>query len=102
GRHTLWWLVSQLSLNYLSLVSDGREALQGVLRLHNFGDSAYLEKQIEGLADLKSKRRFARVASEEGVAFARGTQVEIEFDEEQFVGGGMYLFASVLEHFLGL
>jgi type VI secretion system protein ImpG len=32
----------------------------------------------------------------------RGRQVEIEFDEEQYVGGGVYLFASVLEHFLGL
>ena len=40
--------------------------------------------------------------SENGVAFARGTQVEMEFDEEQFVGGGVYLFASVLEYFLGL
>jgi type VI secretion system protein ImpG len=28
--------------------------------------------------------------------------VDIELDEENFVGGGVYLFASVLEHFLGL
>ena len=33
---------------------------------------------------------------------ARGTQVRMELDEEQFVGGGVYLFASVLEHFMGL
>jgi type VI secretion system protein ImpG len=26
----------------------------------------------------------------------------MEFDEEQFVGSGVYLFASVLEAFLGL
>jgi type VI secretion system protein ImpG len=26
----------------------------------------------------------------------------MEFDEEQFTGGGVYLFASVLEKFLGL
>ena len=42
------------------------------------------------------------MVSEDGVAFARGTQVEMEFDEEQFVGGGVYLFATVLEYFLGL
>jgi type VI secretion system protein ImpG len=36
------------------------------------------------------------------VTFARGTQVEIEFDEEQFTGAGVYLFAAVLEHFLGM
>ena len=42
------------------------------------------------------------MVSEDGVTFARGTQVEMEFDEEQFVGGGVYLFAAVLEHFLGM
>jgi type VI secretion system protein ImpG len=42
------------------------------------------------------------VISENGIAFVRGTEVDIRFDEEQFVGGGVYLFASVLEHFLGL
>jgi type VI secretion system protein ImpG len=36
------------------------------------------------------------------MAFARGTHVEMELDEEQFVGGGVYLFAAVLEYFLGL
>ena len=42
------------------------------------------------------------MVSENGITFARGTRVEIELDEEQFVGGGVYLFASVLEHFLAL
>jgi type VI secretion system protein ImpG len=102
AKDSLWRLVSQLSLNYLSLVEEGREALQEILRLYNFTGSTYSEKQIEGLVSLTSRRHFARVASEDGVAFARGTQVEMEFDEEQFVGGGVYLFAAVLEYFLGL
>jgi len=102
GKDSMWRLVSQLSLNYLSLVENGREALQEILRLYNFTGSTYSEKQIEGLAGLDSRRHFARVISEDGVVFARGTQVEMEFDEDQFVGGGVYLFASVLEYFLGL
>ncbi len=102
GKDSLWRLVSQLSLNYLSLVDEGREALQELLRLYNFGGSTYSEKQIEGLTALSSRRHFARVVSEDGVAFARGMQVDMEFDEEQFTGAGVYLFASVLEHFLGL
>jgi len=102
GKDSMWRLVSQLSLNYLSLVEDGREALQEILRLYNFTGSTYSEKQIEGLTGLQSRRHFARVISEDGVVFARGTQVEMEFDEEQFVGGGVFLFAAVLEHFLGL
>jgi len=28
--------------------------------------------------------------------------VKLELDEEQFVGGGVYLFASVIERFLAL
>ena len=102
GGDTLWRLISQLSLNYLSLVSEGREALQEVLRLYNFTGSTHSERQISGIVGLNSRRHFARVASDDGMSFARGTQVEIEFDEEQFVGGGVYLFAAVLEHFLGL
>lgn len=102
SRDSLWRMISQLSLNYLSLVSEGRDALQEILRLHNFTGSTYSEKQIQGITALSSRRHFARVVSEDGVAFARGTQVEMEFDEEQFVGGGVYLFASVIEHFLGL
>jgi type VI secretion system protein ImpG len=102
SKDSLWRLISQLSLNYLSLVDSGREALQEILRLYNFTGSTYSEKQIQGLIELSSKRHFARVVSEDGIAFARGTQVEMEFDEEQFVGSGVYLMAAVLEHFLGL
>jgi type VI secretion system protein ImpG len=102
GRNALWRLISHLSLNYLSLVEDGREALQHILRLYNFTDSAYIQKQIEGITKVESARHFARVISEHGISFARGTRVNVELDEEQFVGGGVYLFASVLERFMGL
>jgi type VI secretion system protein ImpG len=102
GTSAFWRLISQLSLNYLSLVSEGKEALQEILRLYNFSDSVYLEKQIQGIVKLDSQRHFARVVSENGIAFARGTRVEMLLDEEQFVGGGVYLFASLLEYFLGL
>ena len=96
-----WRLISHLSLNYLSLVEAGTEALQEILKLYNFTDSAYSSKLISGLAKVSSAPHFARVISENGIAFARGTRVEIELDEDQFVGGGVYLFSSVLESFLG-
>ena len=48
---------------------------------------------------LSSSRHFARVISENGIGFVRGHRVEMEFNEEQFVGGGVFLFASVLEYF---
>jgi len=101
-KESLWRLISHLSLNYLSLVEEGRAALQEILRLYNFTGSPDTAHHIEGLTALNSRRHFARVVSEDGVAFARGTLVEMEFDEDQFAGAGVYLFASVLEHFLGL
>jgi type VI secretion system protein ImpG len=101
-KHALWRLISALSLNYLSLAEGGAEALQEILRLYNFTGSAYVEKQIQGLAAVTSKRQFARIVSENGVAFARGTQIDLTFDEDQFAGGGVFLFAAVLEYFLGL
>jgi type VI secretion system protein ImpG len=102
GRDALWRLISHLALNYLSIVEDGKDALQEVLRLYNFSDSADVDKQIAGIVTLSSKRHFARINSEIGIAFARGTQVHMEFDEEDFSGSGVYLFATVIEHFLGL
>jgi type VI secretion system protein ImpG len=102
GKSSLWRLISHLSLNYLSLVAEGREALQEILKLYNFTNSSYSVKQIEGITDLKSRPQFARIISENGITFARGTRVDMELDEENFVGGGAYLFASVIEHFLGL
>ena len=102
GKAMQWRLISHLSLNHLSLVSEGREALQEILKLYDFTGSAFASKTVEGIVGLKSAQRFARVVSEEGIAFARGTRVDLELDEEQFVGGGVYLFASVIESFLGL
>ena len=37
-----------------------------------------------------------------GSGFVRGLETVLEFDEEQFVGSGLFLFACVLERFLGL
>jgi len=102
GKMALWHLISHLSLNYLSLVSEGRDSLQQILRLYDFTESTFSQKMIEGISGLHSRPHFARVVSENGIAFARGTRVELELDEEQFVGGGAYLFASVIEQFLAL
>ncbi|MGH7553994.1 MAG: type VI secretion system baseplate subunit TssF [Longimicrobiales bacterium] len=102
GKPQLWRLISQLSLNYVSLEEGGAEGLRELLRLHNFVDSAYGEKQIDGIRDVRGSACYARIEGEHGITFARGHRVEIDFDEEQFAGGGVYLLASVLERFLGL
>ena len=102
GKSRLWRLISQLSLNYFSLSEGGADALRELLRLHNFADSAAAERQIQGLLKVSGKPAYTHLESEHGLTFARGQRVEVDFDEEAFAGAGVYLFASVLERFLGL
>jgi type VI secretion system protein ImpG len=60
------------------------------------------EQQIRGLESVGTAPTYARIDSDQGLAFARGHRVELTFDEERFAGGGVYLLASVLDRFLGL
>jgi type VI secretion system protein ImpG len=97
-----WRLISHLSLNHLSIVERGREALQEILRLYNFSNDPMIRTQIEGIVNVQSGSCISRVNSDTGVAFCRGTGVTIDFDEDQYVGTGVFLLASVLQTFLGL
>lgn len=104
GAH--WRLISHLSLNHLSLVEGQRngepEALREILMLYDFLDSAATRKQIEGISKLTSRRVVRQTGSRIGAGFVRGIETTIEFDEDQYVGSGIFLFASVLERFLAL
>lgn len=102
AKTSLWRLISQLSLNHMSLVEEGKNALQSLLRIHNFAALDFGGENIAGIRDLHSSPDFARVSSEHGIAFVRGKRVEITMDEDRFAGSGIFLFGSVLERFLGL
>ena len=101
-KSAYWRLISHLSLNYLSLVSEGKEALQEILRLYDFTGSVSTERQVQGIVSISATPHFARVLSEHGIGFARGNLVEMELDEENFVGSGVFMFASLIENFLGM
>jgi type VI secretion system protein ImpG len=102
GKSILWRLVSHLSMNYLSLVDEGKDALQEILRIYDLGRTAYSQNVIQSILNIRSRPHFARLVSEQGVSFARGLRIEMEIDEDQFAGGGAFLFAAVLERFFGL
>jgi type VI secretion system protein ImpG len=98
-----WRLISHLSLNRLSIVqSGGREALQEILRLYAFVGDEDVRKRISGITGVTSEGSVAPVSFESGVALCRGVDVDLEFDEEQFAGSGVFLLAAVLERFFGL
>ena len=102
GKGALWRLVSHLSLNYLSMVEGGKEALQEILRLYDVGRTAYSQNVIQSILNIRSESHFTRLISDQGVSFARGIKINMELDEEQFAGGGAFLFACILERFFGM
>lgn len=92
-----WRLISHLSLNYLSIVEGGVEALREILSLYDFDNSPATRQQISGITRLTSRYVTKRM----GQSIGRGVQVTIEFDEDKYVGAGIFLFAGILERFLG-
>jgi type VI secretion system protein ImpG len=64
--------------------------------------SAVVRQLVEGISSVSSRRVVGRTGGPTASGFARGLEVSIEFDEQKYVGIGMYLFAAVLERFLGL
>ncbi|MTD33561.1 type VI secretion system baseplate subunit TssF [Paludibacterium denitrificans] len=102
GRAVQWRLISHLSLNYLSIVDSGVEALQEMLALYNLTDSAVNSRQIQGIASVISQPAVTRVAGRDFTGFVRGSEIRLKLDADYYVGGSVFLFASVLERFFAL
>ena len=86
-------------------------ALRDVLRLYDFSDPAagqkHLKEQalqiVEGLLDVRYRRVLGRVPSDPGRGLCRGVEVTVvDLDPTRFPQRGAFLFAMVLERFLGL
>jgi type VI secretion system protein ImpG len=105
-RGTQWRLISHLTLNHLSLAEGTKngppDALQEILFLYDLTNSLATRRQIAGISSVTSRRVVRQTGSRIGSGFVRGIETTVEFDEEQFVGSGLFLFSSVLERFLGL
>jgi type VI secretion system protein ImpG len=99
-----WRLISHLALGHLPIVpdQDGAEALREMLRLYDFQDSSESRALIDALVSVSSRRGTARIPGEIAGGFCRGLEVELELDPRLLSGNESYLFACVLEAFLGL
>lgn len=99
-----WRLISHLALNHLSIVGDqdGADALREILKLYDFADTKVSGQHIAGILSVRGRRSVAPIRDGVGYGFCRGMEVTIEFDEDKYAGSGLFLFASVLERFLGL
>ena len=59
-------------------------------------------RQIAGIVHVSARRVFRAVGANLTTSFVRGLEITVEFDEQQYVGSGAFLFASVLERFFSL
>ncbi|MDD4880022.1 MAG: type VI secretion system baseplate subunit TssF [Gallionellaceae bacterium] len=102
---TPWRLISHLSLNYLSLIDagprEGAVALREVLGLYGLDLHSPLRKQLEGVQSVGARQIISRIpsASAGPIAFARGVEIQLTFDERPFEGSGIFLLGTVLERF---
>ena len=102
GHGAHWRLISQFSLNHLSLCQAGLDAFRETLALYDLPRSATSRRQLGGIVGMNSKPTTAWLPGNPFACLVRGVEVQITIDEESFVGSGIYGFASLIEHFLGL
>lgn len=97
-----WRLISQLSLNYLSLAEHGQgaAALRELLRLYGDPQDSALNLQIDGLREVSSKPCTRRLPMPGPIVFGRGLEITLTFDENAFRGTGVFLLGAVFERFL--
>lgn len=101
---TLWALISNLSLNHLSL-GAGKQSLQPlreVLRLYSFSDRPSTFRQVNGIVNMECRRVVRRVGPDAWRGFCQGTEVTLTFDESAYMGSSAFLLASVLQRFFAL
>lgn len=102
GGQALWRLVSNLSLNHLSLGDHGPEPLREILRAYLFSDAPQIERQISGIAELTSRTVSRRLGADSWRGFCRGTEVTLTFEEGDFSNSSPILLGAVLSRFLSL
>lgn len=99
-----WQLVSQLTLNQLSIV-DGVQALQRLrelLALNNLAQDLSAQQQIQGIVSLACQRVTRHVAGDAWQGYRQGYRVVLQLDSEQFRDCSRMLFGAVLHRFLAL
>ena len=102
GHGAHWRLISQLSLNHLSLSQGGIDALRETLALYDLPRSPISRRQLGGIVEMNTKPTTAWLPGNPFACLVRGVEVKMTIDEESFVGTSIYGFARVLEQFLGL
>lgn len=99
-----WRLISFLSLNFHGILNDrqgrGAAPLREILSLFSNISDSITEAQIEGLKSVETRPVVRTIQYENGYHPARGIEVKLIFDEDEFEGSGVILMGAVLDRFL--
>ncbi len=94
-----WRLVSQLSLNFLSLAEDqpGAEPLRALLTLYaDRGDPALL-RQVRAIDHVTSRPVIDRLNIAGPMCFGRGTEITLHVDENMLSGHSNLLLSALID-----
>lgn len=98
-----WRLLSQLSLNYLTLVEEtpeeGAKGLRELLLLYCDANDPGQMRQIEGVKSVRAQQVVRRLPVEGPISYGRGLEILLTCDDAAFEGSGPYLLGAVLEEF---
>ena len=90
-----WRFINHLKLNYLSLVDtdehQGAAAFRDLLKVYSDPDDPETLMQINGIKSVTSEPITRKVPTPGPIAFARGLEVTLTFDETAFEGTGVFL-----------
>ena len=98
-----WSLISQLSLNYLSIAGDdptrAAAALRSMLALYGPAHDTGWVKQLEGLTGVQARQVVRRLPMGGPLTFGTGIEVTTSVDDMAFQGGSAFLLGCLLERF---
>ncbi|HET7868474.1 MAG TPA: type VI secretion system baseplate subunit TssF [Burkholderiaceae bacterium] len=98
-----WALISQLTLNYLSIAGEdprrAAAALRSLLLLQGPAQDDGWRRMAEGVLAAQARQVTRRLPFPGPLTFGTGVQIELEVDELAFQGRSAFLLGSVLDRF---
>lgn len=99
-----WKLVSQLSVNYLSLSSgaESLKAFQEILSLYSANVQEVMPTGVGNIINMEVTPIVRRIGQDAWRGMAKGSGVTLTLDDKQFARCDALLFSAVLSHFLNI
>ncbi len=95
-----WRWISQLSLNHLSLATEGKdsEPLRALLQLYADRGDPKLERHGRSIARVTSKAVIERLDIKGPLCFGHGVEITLDIDETLLAGGSNLMLSALLSH----